>query len=76
MPTILETYERMHPHSRELFQDALQVFPGGVTHDTRHATPFPIFVERAAGCRKWDVDGNQIIDYVSGHGALHKEYRL
>src|SRR6266567_4464018 len=70
MPTILETYERMHPHSRQLFQSALQVFPGGVTHDTRHATPFPIFVKRAAGCRKWDVDGNEIIDYVSGHGAL------
>src|SRR6266567_3235240 len=70
MPTILETYERKHPRSRQLFQSALQVFPGGVTHDTRHATPFPIFVERASGPRKWDVDGNEIIDYVSGHGAL------
>ena len=70
MSTILETYERTHPRSRALFERALEVFPGGVTHDTRHATPFPIFVERAAGCRKWDVDGNEIIDYVSGHGAL------
>ncbi len=70
MPTILDTYERSHPTSRALFQDALTVFPGGVTHDTRHATPFPIFVNRALGSRKWDVDGNEIIDYVSGHGAL------
>jgi glutamate-1-semialdehyde 2,1-aminomutase len=70
MPTILEAYERKHPRSRVLFADALKVFPGGVTHDTRHATPFPIFVERALGSRKWDVDGNEIIDYVSGHGAL------
>jgi len=70
MPTILESYESKHARSRALFQSALEVFPGGVTHDTRHATPFPIFVERASGCRKWDVDGNEIIDYVSGHGAL------
>jgi glutamate-1-semialdehyde 2,1-aminomutase len=70
MPTILETYGRRHQRSRELFREALEVFPGGVTHDTRHATPFPIFVDRAFGSHKWDVDGNEIIDYVSGHGAL------
>jgi glutamate-1-semialdehyde 2,1-aminomutase len=70
MSSILETYVNLHPKSRALYQDALQVFPGGVTHDTRHSTPFPIFVNRAAGSRKWDVDGNEIIDYVSGHGAL------
>src|SRR5690606_15383753 len=25
---------------------------------------------RAQGSRKWDVDGNELIDYVMGHGAL------
>lgn len=70
MTTILETYERRHPRSAALAEAARNVFPGGVTHDTRYATPFPIFVERAEGCRKWDVDGNELIDYVSGHGAL------
>lgn len=68
--TILETYERKHPGSRALHQQALEVFPDGVTHDTRRFTPFPIYVERAQGPRKWDVDGNELIDYVSGHGAL------
>ena len=27
-------------------------------------------MERAQGAKKWDVDGNEIIDYVMGHGAL------
>jgi len=27
-------------------------------------------VERAAGSRKWDVDGNEYVDYLGGHGAL------
>jgi glutamate-1-semialdehyde 2,1-aminomutase len=70
MTTILETYERMHRGSAALAEQAKQVFPDGVTHDTRRLTPFGIYVERAEGSRKWDVDGNEIIDYVSGHGSL------
>src|SRR5215216_5398530 len=68
--TILETYERLHHRSAELHKQALHVFPDGVTHDTRRFTPFPLYVERAHGARKWDVDGNELVDYVSGHGAL------
>jgi glutamate-1-semialdehyde 2,1-aminomutase len=32
--------------------------------------PFPLFVGRAAGAHKWDVDGHELIDYQMGHGAL------
>ncbi|NOZ22219.1 MAG: aminotransferase class III-fold pyridoxal phosphate-dependent enzyme [Planctomycetes bacterium] len=32
--------------------------------------PFPIYVDRAQGSRKWDVDGNELIDYWMGHGSL------
>jgi glutamate-1-semialdehyde 2,1-aminomutase len=32
--------------------------------------PYPIYAERAAGPRKWDVDGNEYVDYFGGHGAL------
>jgi glutamate-1-semialdehyde 2,1-aminomutase len=32
--------------------------------------PYPLYVERAAGSRKWDVDGNEYVDYFGGHGAL------
>ncbi len=64
-----ELYERM-AGSATLHQQALPVFPNGVTHDGRYAEPFPIYVTRAAGARKWDVDGNEYVDYVGGHGAL------
>lgn len=70
MPTILETYERLHPTSASLYKEAPEVFPSGVTHDTRYVTPFPIYVRSAARAHKWDVDGNDLIDYVCGHGAL------
>jgi glutamate-1-semialdehyde 2,1-aminomutase len=36
----------------------------------RYLRPYPLYVERAAGSRKWDVDGNEYVDYFGGHGAL------
>jgi glutamate-1-semialdehyde 2,1-aminomutase len=68
--SILSTFEQKHRQSEALHRRAREIFPDGVTHDTRHFTPFPIYVERAEGGRKWDVDGNEYVDYVSGHGAL------
>ena len=59
-----------HAESARRAEDARTIFPGGVTHDARHFEPFGIVVDRAVGPRKWDVDGNEYIDYVMGHGAL------
>ena len=70
MATILEQYRERHRKSEELAQQARELFPDGVTHDTRYVTPFGITVTHAQGPRKWDVDGNEYIDYVMGHGAL------
>jgi glutamate-1-semialdehyde 2,1-aminomutase len=64
-----EMYERM-AGSAALYERATKTFPSGVTHDSRYAAPFPIYVTRAAGSRKWDVDGNEYVDYFGGHGAL------
>jgi glutamate-1-semialdehyde 2,1-aminomutase len=68
--SILDVYRRKHAESERLYQESLGTFPSGVTHDIRYMSPFPIFVERGQGSRKWDVDGNEYIDYVMGHGAL------
>jgi glutamate-1-semialdehyde 2,1-aminomutase len=68
--TIEETFRRLHTASTALHHKAQRTFPSGVTHDIRHLTPFPLYVDHAAGSRKWDVDGNEIIDFVMGHGAL------
>ena len=67
---IVERYEELHPASKRLHQRASSVFPDGVTHDIRYFTPFPLYVERADGAYKWDADGNKIIDFINGHGAL------
>ncbi len=63
-------YLRAHPTSCKLFERARQLIPGGITHDIRYLTPFPVYVERAKGTRKWAADGQELIDYWMGHGAL------
>ena len=70
MPTILEEYVAKHHGSARRYAEASQLFPSGVTHDNRYAEPFPLYMTHGLGPRKWDVDGNEYIDYVSGHGAL------
>ncbi len=67
---ILDEWAAANPHSRELFLRASQSLPSGITHDIRHAAPFPLLVSRAAGSHKQDVDGHDLICYVMGHGAL------
>ena len=61
MPTILEEYIARHPGSAQRYQESVNIFPGGVTHDTRYATPFPLFMTHGVGPRKWDVDGNEYV---------------
>jgi glutamate-1-semialdehyde 2,1-aminomutase len=59
--------------SRELFRRACAVIPGGVNSPVRAFRGVggdPFFVQRAAGSRLWDADGNEYIDYVLSWGPM------
>ncbi|HSV63466.1 MAG TPA: aminotransferase class III-fold pyridoxal phosphate-dependent enzyme, partial [Chthoniobacterales bacterium] len=61
----------MASQSSELFRRALTRIPGGVNSPVRAFRGLgrePFFVERAAGSKIWDVDGNEYIDYVGTWG--------
>lgn len=66
---LVDQYTDRFPRSRERFQAARKLFPCGVTHDTRMMEPFPIYVDRARGSRKWSIEGHELIDYFVGHGS-------
>ena len=69
--SIREAYIRKNPKSAALFPKFKQIFPsGGGGHDGYVTDPFPITVERGLGSRKWDVDGNEYIDYGLGSASL------
>jgi glutamate-1-semialdehyde 2,1-aminomutase len=59
--------------SAALFQQAQQLMPGGVNSPVRAFKSVnlqPPFIQRAAGARVYDVDGNVYIDYVGSWGPL------
>src|SRR6478672_8929223 len=65
--------DRPGPRSRELMARARDLFPGGVNSPVRAFGGVggePIVVDRGAGARLWDVDGNEYIDYVLSWGPL------
>jgi glutamate-1-semialdehyde 2,1-aminomutase len=70
LSTIEAQYRARTTRSAQLYQEACRVIPAGLTHDSRTTLPYPIYAARAAGPRKWDVDGNEYVDYFGGHGAL------
>lgn len=66
------------PESMELFRRAAKVIPGGIYG---HASPaaglpgtFPYYAERAEGCRYWDVDGREYLDFMCGYGTISLGY--
>jgi glutamate-1-semialdehyde 2,1-aminomutase len=67
---IVAAYREKTPGSAKLAAEARELLPSGIAHDSRHLDPFGIYVERAAGPHKWDVDGHRYVDYFGGHGAL------
>ncbi len=57
--------------SEALFAQALNYIPGGVNSPVRAFRAVggnPFFVNKAKGARVWDVDGNELIDYVLSWG--------
>jgi glutamate-1-semialdehyde 2,1-aminomutase len=59
--------------SEELFERARKRIPGGVNSPVRAFKGVggtPIFIARGEGCRVWDADGNESIDYLSSWGPL------
>jgi glutamate-1-semialdehyde 2,1-aminomutase len=59
--------------SSALFEQAQQLIPGGVNSPVRAFKSVnlqPPFIQRAAGSRIYDVDGNVYIDYVGSWGPM------
>lgn len=59
--------------SGELYAAARRHIPGGVNSPARSwgaVGGTPLFLERGAGSRVWDADGNEYIDYVCSWGPL------
>jgi glutamate-1-semialdehyde aminotransferase len=69
----LDRFVAEHPRSRDLFEQARSVMPGGVPMSwmAKWPGPFPVFVAEAAGAHFRDVDGHDYVDLCLGDtGAM------
>ncbi len=55
--------------SHELHQAASAHLPSGVASSWQDAPPCPVFVDRGAGSKIWDVDGTEYVDLHNGFGT-------
>ncbi|WP_394217946.1 glutamate-1-semialdehyde 2,1-aminomutase [Halobacillus trueperi] len=65
----MKTFDR----SKQAYRKAVDLMPGGVNSPVRAFKSVqmdPIFMEKGAGSKLYDLDGNEYIDYVLSFGPL------
>lgn len=68
-----------YARSEEMLERALRTIPLASQTFSKSKTQYPFgvspyFIERAAGCRVWDVDGNEYTDFISSLAAITLGY--
>lgn len=56
--------------SEELYKQACQIIPGGVSRNTVFHKPYPHYAKQASGCYVTDIDGTERIDFANNMAAL------
>ena len=71
VPDVAAKGDRTVNRVEEQYRQACAFLAGGVTASTRlnRALGRPMLVDRAEGCRIWDLDGREYIDLCCSHGA-------
>lgn len=64
-----EAYVATNPKSLARYVEATAVMPGGNTRTVLHYAPFPLAMARAEGCRLWDADGHEFVDFLGEYTA-------
>ena len=62
-------YVARNPASRAQHECAAAVMPGGNTRTVLFHEPFPLAIARGEGCRLWDADGHEYIDFLGEYTA-------
>jgi len=69
MQRVLGWFDQRCGGSRNLFEQAERVIPGGIQHNLAFNYPFPLAISQAADAHLVDVDGNRYIDFLQAGGA-------
>jgi glutamate-1-semialdehyde 2,1-aminomutase len=67
---IEEKFRKRTPKSAEITERAAKVLPGGETRSAVYHPPYSVVVDRGAGPRVWDIDGNDYLDLSNNYTCL------
>lgn len=67
---LIREYQAWSPRSAEIMSRGTRVFPGGDTRASAHFGPWPLVMDRGEGCRLYDVDGHEVIDFMNNFTSL------
>ena len=65
----IKSKEQKHT-SEEIYKQACNILPGGVSRNTIFRKPHPYYVAKASGCYVNDIDGIQRIDFANNMASL------
>ena len=70
LESTIDDYKAKTTHSRQLFEEALRVMPGGNSRTTTFFDPYPFYITRGDGPRIWDADGTERLDFNGNYTSL------
>lgn len=70
LTTTRVAYRSEESRSKRLYDRARNVMPGGNTRHSIALSPHPVYAVRGEGCRVWDADGEERLDFLNNFTAL------
>jgi glutamate-1-semialdehyde 2,1-aminomutase len=70
LSSIEQRYHESTPGSQALYQRATGSLPGGNTRTTLYMQPYPFYFDHGSGCRVYDADGNERLDFINNYTSL------
>ena len=70
LDALVNDYKAKTSRSRQMYEEALRVMPGGNSRTTTFFDPYPFFITRGAGARIWDADGAERLDFNGNYTSL------
>jgi glutamate-1-semialdehyde 2,1-aminomutase len=67
---VLAKYRGPDALSRQLYERASRVMPGGNTRHSVALAPYPIYARSGSGCRITDVEGEERVDFLNNYTSL------
>src|SRR6266508_3080758 len=70
LETLVNDYKAKTGRSRQMYEEALRVMPGGNSRTTTFFDPYPFYITRGQGARIWDADGAERLDFNGNYTSL------